>query len=238
MKWENITNGTSYEVQISLDSAFTNSVQSFNTKFSEKLIVGLLIDSTYYWKVRSRNSSLIGEWSEVWKFYNVSSFWQDIPLNNGWNTISSYLKPNSPDSLQYICSKISDKLLIMKNIKGQVYIPQYNINSIVNWQFAHGYQLYMTGADTLRIFGDKIDTENNGILLNAGWNLVSYLLDYEKDAAEALISITGNNNLVIAKNLKGQVFIHSYGINTIGNMKPGIGYNIYVIANGVLMYPR
>lgn len=38
------------------------------------------------------------------------------------------------------------------------------------------------------------------------------------------------------KTLEGLVYILSYQINTIGNLKPGVGYRVYVISSDTLVY--
>jgi len=59
----------------------------------------------------------------------------------------------------------------------------------------------------------------------------------ENFPAFQFISITDNNNMLIAKTLEGLVYIPSYGINTIGNLKPGVGYKVYVTTSDTLVYP-
>jgi hypothetical protein len=43
--------------------------------------------------------------------------------------------------------------------------------------------------------------------------------------------------LVIAKNNNGQTYIPGYGINDIGTMQPGQGYQVYLTAADTLVYP-
>lgn len=53
----------------------------------------------------------------------------------------------------------------------------------------------------------------------------------------AMASVTDRNNLLIMKNGAGKLYVPSYSINTIGNMKMGEGYQIYVSATDTLKYP-
>ena len=117
------------------------------------------------------------------------------------------------------------------------YIPEYDINEIGNWDYKQGYQIYMTKDTVLSITGTLLNPENEIIPLSQGWNMVSYLRSSELDASMALETITFNNNLIIAKNNDGNVYIPEYGINTIGNLLAGEGYLMYLNSNVELIYP-
>lgn len=178
----------------------------------------------------------------VWSFPNAigfiikdSSF--KIILNSGWNIISSYLQSFEPDSMNNVLDDVAGNMLIAKDISGDVYIPQYDINTIGKWDVTQGYQLYMTQTDTLSVTGVEVIPSETPIQLTVGWNMISYLRNSEISAELAFASITDNENLLIAKTLEGLVYIPSFQINTIGNMKPGVGYRVYVTTSDTLVYP-
>ena len=182
-------------------------------------------------------------WSYLASGYYHSSALQSIyfktfiPLSQGWNLISSNITPALPDSMQYIWAYNTDKLVITKNNAGSVYIPQFGINSIGKWDVTQGYQVYMSAPDTLGITGEPVVPAETGISLKSGWNMIAYLRSSEMEEPLAFASITDNGNLVLAKNLAGQVYIPSFGINSIGNLVPGQGYRVYVTNNDTLVYP-
>jgi hypothetical protein len=95
----------------------------------------------------------------------------------------------------------------------------------------------MTSSDTLKMTGLTLNTADNPIIINSGWNIVSYIRSSAKDISECLTSLTESNTLTIAKNNAGQVYIPSYDINSIGNMLPGQGYQMYLTAKDTLVYP-
>jgi hypothetical protein len=105
----------------------------------------------------------------------------------------------------------------------------------VNWNVYQGYQVYMQSADTLNVSGKEIQPDIVSSTFSTGWNLFSYLRNSAMRADSALSSLGGN--LVIAKNNSGQVYWPAFGINQIGDMKPGRGYQMYLSAGSSFSFP-
>jgi len=159
-----------------------------------------------------------------------------INLLAGWNLTSTYIAPLNL-SMSSIFSEIGSDIVIVKNSSGQVYIPLYNINTIGNWNISQGYQIYANKNTTLKIIGETVNPKLIEISLNAGWNLISYLRNTPMNPATALEYLFQNSRLVIVKNSAGQVYIPSYNINTIGNLLPSFGYQLYLTSPDTLIYP-
>jgi len=176
-------------------------------------------------------------WSVTTTIPSAAQPIQFINLIQGWNLISSYAKPTDPD-MNFVWSELINDVVVVKNNSGAVFIPQYDINQIGDWDVTQGYKVYMTESATLPIYGEIVIPTNTPISLTAGWNMIAYLRDSELSAELSFASITDNNNLLIAKTLDGAVYIPSFNINTIGNLKPGVGYKIYVTNIDTLIYPN
>lgn len=159
---------------------------------------------------------------------------QQITLNAGWQLISSYIQPVS-SNLDSMFQQIKTDLIIMKDGSGNVYWPAFGVNSIVNWQSILGYQIKMQNNRVLNITGNQITPETTNISLPQGWSMIGYLRSAPMAVDTALNSIT--NNIIIVKNGKGQVYWPAYGINSIGNMNPGEGYQIKLTSAANLLYP-
>lgn len=159
---------------------------------------------------------------------------QDIALNTGWNMISSYIIPDSPDVMDVI-SEVSDELLIIKNGLGEAAIPSLAINSIGNWNILEGYKVKMTAGSILSIGCVQIDPLTTPISLPAGWSLIAYLRTSPIEPEIALDPITPH--VIIIKNADGNAFIPSLNINNLGMMLPGQGYQIKVSGATDLTYP-
>ena len=150
----------------------------------------------------------------------------------GWNMFSTNVAPDDPN-IATVMSPVVGQVIIVKNGNGQTYIPVYGINDIGSMVYDAGYQAYFTDPISLEVCGTPLNS-NMPINLPLGWSLVSYLPTVPIDAAIALSTIS--SQLIIAKNNDGQTYIPAYGINDIGNMQSGQGYQLYLNAAGVLIY--
>ncbi|HPI21446.1 MAG TPA: T9SS type A sorting domain-containing protein, partial [Candidatus Kapabacteria bacterium] len=179
----------------------------------------------------STRIELLSEYLQFFEVIPKNSLTIELP--NSWKMISSNVLPKN-QSIENIMSEVDDNLRIMKNSYGKIYIPTYNINTIVNWDIKHGYNLYMTEESTLIIEGRDVNPLTTPIEFLPGWHMFSYLRNSPMSVQTALAPVT--NDFLIVKSETG-MYVPSYGINTLGNMQPGKGYYIYVLNNTTLTYP-
>ncbi|MBN1352198.1 T9SS type A sorting domain-containing protein, partial [candidate division KSB1 bacterium] len=156
-----------------------------------------------------------------------------LNLKQGWNMISSNVDPLDPN-IENLMAPVADKLVLMKNAAGQVYNPAYNINTIGTFNYQECYRVNMSGPDALPILGNLVAFDTP-IQLPAGWSSITYLPEIPLDIETALTSI--HSQLFVVKNNVGEAYIPPYGINQIGKMQPGQGYQVYLNAPGTLIYP-
>jgi hypothetical protein len=123
----------------------------------------------------------------------------------------------------------------MKNGAGQVFWPEFNINTIGQWNPRDGYQVNMKSAAGFAITGAQLVPEATPISMVKGWNLAAYLRNAPQEIQNALASIA--DKIVIIKNNAGQVYWPQFNINTIGSMQPGQGYQMNLTNAGTLLYP-
>ena len=160
---------------------------------------------------------------------------QVVSLAQGWNMISSYAVLN-PANLETVLTEVDDALVIMKNNEGQVYAPSVGINNIGDWNSDEAYQLYMQETVSLTLHGEMIDISTHTIALPAGWSMIPFYATVPMAIEESLASL--DNALVLVKNNGGQVYLPADGIDQIGNMQPGEGYQLYLDAPATLAYPQ
>jgi hypothetical protein len=175
-----------------------------------------------------------GAFSLLGSLYVYTTDTLHLNLQQGWNMVSSYFTPLTPNLFTLFDGFTSD-VRIMKNGGGQNFIPAYNINTIGDWNVTDGYQISMTNSHVLDIVGVKVTPESTPLNLVSGWNLVSYLRSSSMAVAQALADLDGN--LIICKNGLGEMYVPAWNVNSLGNMVPGDGYFMFTTNAQTFNYP-
>jgi hypothetical protein len=229
--WNATAGAAGYDYVLSINPNYSSPILNSTTSNISVPYSNLSGLKKYYLKVRGVYPEGNGPFTEI-QFTTTFS----ISLNKGWNIISSYYLPDTPDDMVSIFNTIVDKVLIVKNSNGAAYIPQWEDNQIGSWDVTQGYLIYMNEASTLSISGAPVNPTQTQIALIKGWNIISYLRDSEIPCETAFAGLK-ENNLLIVKNNNGAAYIPQWEDNQIGNLIPGQGYLIYVSENDVLVYP-
>ena len=98
---------------------------------------------------------------------------QEITLESGWSLFSTYIMPED-NNLESIFSNIINDVIIIKDENGNVYWPEFGLNSIGNLNIGDAYQIKMNNNNTLTFTGTESNCNTN-INLNTGWNFIGYL---------------------------------------------------------------
>ena len=166
---------------------------------------------------------------------------QYIDLETGWNMWSTYLDPSTNDfcdglggSMVTIFSDIVDDLVIVKDQYGSVYWPAYGLNSIGCISNGKGYQAKMSSDVTLIVEGSLIPSDLD-LTLSEGWGMLGYLNQDCFDIEDMMSSVV--ENMVIAKDQYGNVYWPGFGLNSIGDMCPGKGYQVKMNTSTSFIYP-
>ena len=187
--------------------------------------VGGIITNTNLFAVNgiSRLSSLVG-----------SSAVQILALRAGWSLVSSYIAPASA-VLDDMFTGMATDMVILKNGQGRSYIPSVPVNSIGLWVSSEGYLLKMAAARSLTLHGVKMAPESTPLSLPSGWSIMAYLRESELAITSALGGVA--SDIVLVKDQNGKTYLPSLGVNSIGTMKPGQGYQVKMASAHVLNYP-
>ena len=158
---------------------------------------------------------------------------QNISLAQGWSLWSTYLEPEN-NSMEVIFNSIVSDVVMIKDQNGNVYWPQFNLNSIGEITNGQGYQIKMDNDNELSIDGLVIPF-NSDINLNNGWGIMGYLHQECYNAEDMTYSMM--ENMIILKDEDGNVYWPEFDINSIGNMCPGEGYRIKTTNSLSFNYP-
>jgi hypothetical protein len=142
LQWSSVTSATQYEYMLDDNSSFTSPATGTITSLT--ISTGTLAaNSTYYWKVRAKNSSGNSPWSVVWSFNTV--------IITGINSeeLTSYSVYPNPASNTFIIktnNRNSDKLKVSiidisgRMIQENIYSPQPEISMDASF-IENGYYL-------------------------------------------------------------------------------------------------
>ncbi len=235
-QWKETAGEDSYHLQIATVPDFSSvSYENQNSNGTSQTVSGFAFDTEYFWRVRGRNGQADGNWSEVRSFITMSEITTfKTPLDSGWNTISSPLQPVNP-AMEEVFDGINENIVIVKNHNGSVYLPTQGINDIGEWNYQHGYQLYVDGDHILTLTGRSSCSESNPVQLSQGWNILSYLNTTPMNVSQALSPISDKIKIVV--NNAAHVYWPEYDINTVGDMIPGQGYKIKIKEDIQFSYP-
>ena len=159
---------------------------------------------------------------------------QFVNLSQGWSIISSYVDPYVPDC-DSVFTDVATDMILMKNEIGQTFWPMYNVNTIGDFQLGEGYILKMYNFNILEVSGIAAVPEWSPLALLQDWNIIGYLRQNSGVISTMLNDIS--QNIVMVKNGNGLIYWPTYGIDNIGNMNPGEGYQIKMLAADTLLYP-
>ena len=158
---------------------------------------------------------------------------QTINLNEGWNIFSTFITPDD-SNIESVFSTIVENVIIVKDNLGYAYIPWLNFNGLGEINHQYGYDIKVSSSSNLTLFGEIILPENSPIIMNQGWNKVSYLRNSNADIELVLEDII--EDITIVKDYLGNAYLPWLSFNGIGDMVPGYGYNIKAANETVLQY--
>jgi hypothetical protein len=148
---------------------------------------------------------------------------QHIHLTPGWNYVAARVTPEATD-FELLFGDLAEVPLVSDG-NGGMYYPASSLNTTGAWDTQRGYFVYAEGSETLVLEGAPLSSETS-FSLEAGWNLVPFVLPDPMDAEEAFAGIA--DQLLMAKDDDGQTFIPESGINAIGALRPGRAYQLFV----------
>jgi hypothetical protein len=145
---------------------------------------------------------------------------QGILIPEGWSGLSSFIIPQNA-LLDELLEYIVDDITLMQNFY-QIFLPEYNVNTIGNWNTQVGYQIKMDQRRYLVIIGNPI--ENKTVNLANGWNIMPVLSSCDVDADELFGS--SPEIIFVFEMGSANVYWPEGGIFTLEQLNPGNAYYI------------
>lgn len=146
-----------------------------------------------------------------------------VPLQaNYFEWISFNLEPEDPQA-EEVFSDLGSLSIVYRD-DGGIYIP-YLLNTLFEIDPTEGYRIFITEIDTLVVSGDPVAPDLQFHLDGNRWNWIGYPFEVEVSVEIGLQQVAIITAIVITDD--GRIWIPGQ-INTIGNMRPGEGYALFV----------
>ncbi|MBN2226400.1 MAG: T9SS type A sorting domain-containing protein [candidate division Zixibacteria bacterium] len=163
-----------------------------------------------------------------------------IDLAADWNLIS-WNVDTPVDDIEMIFSQIMDSVDVILGFErgGFTYDPQLpQFSNLWHVDHYHGYWVKMKHAMTLTVTGVPVSVATP-IMLESGWNLVSYLPNGVDTVPHALASV--HDHLIVALGWNGGPQTYDPAVAdfywTLTHMGPGFGYWLKITTDDILEYP-
>lgn len=153
-----------------------------------------------------------------------------IPLETGWNFISSNIDP-SVNSMLELIPQLKYSAIFLDSLYNK--LSGETISKTKHLDYRYGYYLHLedrSKIDKLVLKGDAIPKEDKFIkVYGKGWHLIPYLRNDEV-RVDKYFGKSINSNIVIVKDAYGNIYFPPY-INTLKVLKPGRAYLVYTSAS-------
>jgi len=159
--------------------------------------------------------------------FNITVFEEQvISIPQGWSGLSSYRIPYDPNVTAIFNFS---SFIILQNMSGYYWS---SVNTLENWDTYSGYAINVSADHDLTICGNTVT--NKTVYLNANWNLIPVLSEYNVDVADLF---SGVDEFIIAKDVAGSgVYWPDQLVNTLGNLQSGKAYYVKMTSPGSIDY--
>jgi len=169
--------------------------------------------------------------SQLTSLLAYSSTTQTIEVPAGWSGISSFIDPFN-DKVEDIFASFSDNFIILIN-NYQVYYPSQGVNTLVDWDFQHGYKLKSQSGFTMSLPG--FYPSDLTLNLDSGWTLIPVLGECGAQVTELF---QGISSLRVVKEIAGtRVYWPAFGIQTLQTLEPGSAYYVSMMDADSITFP-
>ena len=128
----------------------------------------------------------------------------------------------------------SGNLIIVKDVNGTAYLPDWDYNGIGDLDFKEGYLVKTNSEQSIDLCGEQLLPEQQPIDLDVGWNMFAYL---RLNPANTVLVVDGvKDYIVLVKDVMGNAYIPQFDFNGIGDLESGKGYLVKMTSDQTLYY--
>ena len=159
---------------------------------------------------------------------------QEVALRKGWNLVARWVEPRDA-RFDVLFAKVLSKVQLVRSGTNTLYCTACPATKIGRWDVTSALRIYASEPARVTIAGTPVTPEAVPLALSTGWNDVPYLHSSPMPVEEAMASVA--TSLVMVKDFSGNVYYPARGIDTIGLLQPGQGYQVRLSQPAELVYP-
>jgi uncharacterized protein (TIGR02145 family) len=163
----------------------------------------------------------------------INKMTQQFSFNEGWNSMSAYIVPATPD-VEDLFEPVVNNLAFMMNLTA-FYWPQQGINMIGDFDNNSGYAMKFNAGVDFVLNGNEM--AQSVLTLPEGWNYLPVLSECEVNTA-SLLGINADDVAIIQELIGTKVYWPAMGIYTLDQLLPGKAYKIKTLSELSLTFPE
>ncbi len=160
----------------------------------------------------------------------------NIPLNHGWNWISSNISEPSLKQPDKFFESAIYSITTVRGATGELTNNGNTLTGDIASIEPATYKVSASNAAEISLSGALIDVESYQCSLNPGWNWIPYIPKVELSVANALSNFSPNENDVIKSHTQFAVFENGKWSGSLKEMEPNTGYMYYAQQPSTLHY--
>jgi len=150
-----------------------------------------------------------------------TSLTQTLELPANWSGVSLFINPLTA-AVTSMFEPMGNDFVILFD-EQNVYWPEAGLNTIGNWNSQTAYAIKMNSGRTAEFLGAPVTPVT--VELTAGWHYLPVLSPCEVNVDQLFSGLS--EEVMIVKDMAGsKVYWPAMGINTLGALIPGLGYQI------------
>ena len=157
---------------------------------------------------------------------------QQIVMMEGENGFSSYIDYEDK-TFEQVIEPLGDDLVFAQKF-GQVYWPEFGINTIADFQNSSGVKLILNNDRNLQFTGFEVNEKT--INLNPGWNIIPVLSSCPVNS-QIVSSLVGTSLIIITEVDGNGFFMPGHTGNTLEQLVPGKAYMMKVTSGSTFSFP-
>ena len=151
----------------------------------------------------------------------------NVPLNRGWNWISSNIDDSNLKQPNKFFETALGAISTVRGANGELTNAGSSLSGDISSIEPATYKVSATNTAEISLSGALVDVESYQYSLNPGWNWIPYIPTIDMSVESALSSFTPNENDIIKSHTQFATFENGKWTGSLKELTPNAGYMYY-----------